>query len=119
MSFEIVKIKPLMTHEQRVYEYARRISHYSLVASAERAESKKFACSMLELNKQICGEFVGCAKRDSKLMDIERLTCNFTFKSDHPVCPSCAKASEHYGRFRDVVSKKAAALRQLNHEMSK
>lgn len=119
MSFEIVKIKPLMAHEQRVYEYARRISYYSLVASAERAESKKFACSMQEINRQICGELVGCIKRDSKLTAIERSICNFAFKSDHPVCPSCAKASEHYSLFRDAVSKKAAALRQLNHEMSK
>ena len=119
MSFEIVKIKPLMTHEQKVYEYARRISHYSLVASAERAGSKKFACSMLELNREACGESVGCTKRDSKLTAIERSICNFTFKSEHTVCPSCAKASEHYSLFRDAVSKKAAALRQLNHEMSK
>ena len=34
-------------------------------------------------------------------------------------CESCDEASKHYHAYRDAVSKKAAALRQLNNEMLK
>lgn len=103
MKFEINKIKSSMIHEQKVYEYARRISHYSLEASRLRAKSKTFNCSSLERNFELFGEKCGCFKHGADQV--------------HKPCSSCLKSHVHYVGFRDAVSKKAAALRQLNKEM--
>lgn len=120
--FKINKIKPSMSHAERVYEYARRISHYSLLASEERGMSKVFDCSMIDENNSKCGERCGCAKRDAILRSREMNTNPSKYLPDqrkYSFCESCEDATNHYRAFRDAVSKKAAALRQLNNEMLK
>lgn len=105
MKFEIVKITPSMTHEEKVYEYARRISHYSLLASKERVLSKVFACENTVRNKALFNEPCGCFKHGA---------------DEHiEPCNPCKESHNHYLSFRNAVSKKAAALRQLNKEMNK
>ena len=120
-SFKINTIKPSMTHKEKVYEYARRISHYSLEASDERKMSKIFDCSRVDANKLECGERCGCSRRVSLIR--QRLINAGDFAGAESVnpsfCESCDDAAMHYHAFRDAVSKKAAALRQLNNEMLK
>ena len=120
--FKINKIKPSMSHAERVYEYARRISHYSLVASEERAMSKIFDCSIIEHNHSECGERCGCSRRESLIRDRLLKAGDYDALESRTgigFCPSCDEAAKHYCAFRDAVSKKAAALRQLNNEMLK
>ena len=120
--FKINKIKPSMSHAERVYEYARRISHYSLVASEERAMSKIFDCSIIERNHSECGERCGCSRRESLIRDRLLKAGDYAALESRTgigFCPSCDDAAKHYCAFRDAVSKKAAALRQLNNEMLK
>lgn len=119
MQFEINPIKSTMTHEDKVYEYARRISYYSLHSSSERDLSKNFACTMLDANKEICGERVGCSRRDNLLVIAENKLGKYGFKSMMPKCQSCSDASKHYEMFRSSRAKQATALRQLNKEMKK
>ena len=120
-SFKITTIKPSMTHEEKVYEYARRISHYSLEASDERKMSKVFDCARIEENEAECGERCGCSRRVSlirrKLVNAGDLAGAESVNPSY--CESCDDAAMHYHAFRDAVSKKAAALRQLNNEMLK
>ncbi|MGL4757597.1 MAG: hypothetical protein ACRCXB_35020 [Aeromonadaceae bacterium] len=120
-SFKINTIKPSMTHEEKVYEYARRISHYSLEASDERKMSKVFDCARLAANEAECGERCGCLRMVSLIR--QRLINAGDFAGAESVnpsfCESCDDAAMHYHAFRDAVSKKAAALRQLNNEMLK
>lgn len=121
-TFSINPIKPSMSHAERVYEYARRISHYSLLASEERKMSKIFDCSMIDENHSKCGERCGCAKRDSILRRKEMSANPSRYLPDqrkYSFCESCEEATNHYQAYRDAVSKKAAALRQLNNEMIK
>ena len=121
-SFKIKTIKPSMTHEEKVYEYARRISHYSLEASDERKMSKVFDCSIIELNHSECGERCGCSRRESLIRDRLLKAGDYAAlesRTGTGFCPSCDEAAMHYCAFRDAVSKKAAALRQLNNEMLK
>lgn len=113
MKFEINKIKPSMTHEEKVYEYARRISFYSLLASEKRAESKIFECVLIPVNKELTGESCGCTEREAHLFSVGSPS-----QGQVPKCEACEKSSASYKEFRDAVSKKAAALRQLNKEMS-
>lgn len=94
-----------MDHEQKVYEYARRISHYSLLSSKERELSKRFNCQELERNFNIFGEKCGCLKHGADLVN--------------KPCEPCLRASIHYVNFRDAKSKQGAAMRQLNKEMKK
>ena len=120
--FKINKIKPSMSHAERVYEYARRISHYSLVASEERAMSKAFDCSIIERNHSECGERCGCSRRESLIRDKLIKAGDYAALESRAgigFCRSCDEAAKHYCAFRDAVSKKAAALRQLNNEMLK
>ena len=120
--FKINKIKPSMSHAERVYEYARRISNYSLVASEERAMSKIFDCSIIEHNHSECGERCGCSRRESLIRDRLLKAGDYAALESRTgigFCPSCDEAAMHYCAFRDAVSKKAAALRQLNNEMLK
>ena len=120
--FKINKIKPSMSHAERVYEYARRISHYSLVASEERGMSKVFDCSIIEHNHSECGERCGCSRRESLIRDRLLKAGDYEALESRTgigFCPSCDEAAMHYCAFRDAVSKKAAALRQLNNEMLK
>ncbi len=105
MTFEIKPIKPVMSHEEKVYEYARRISHYSTTASSQKSLSKIFACENTDRNKKLFDEECGCFKHGAN--------------EHHEPCKPCAEAHDHYIRYRDAVSKKAAALRQLNKEMRK
>lgn len=105
MTFEINPIKPAMNHEEKVYEYARRISHYSLKASKERSLSKVFACENITRNKELFNEECGCFKHGAS--------------EHHKPCKPCTHSHDHYILYRDAVSKKAAALRQLNKEMRK
>lgn len=121
-SFKIKTIKPSMTHEEKVYEYARRISHYSLEASDERKMSKVFDCSIIERNHSECGERCGCSRRESLIRDrLLKAGDHAALESRAGIgfCPSCDEAAMHYCAFRDAVSKKAAALRQLNNEILK
>ncbi|MGL4354105.1 MAG: hypothetical protein ACRCTP_09355 [Aeromonas popoffii] len=110
-----------MTHEDKVYEYARRISHYSLEASDERKMSKIFDCSRVDANKSECGERCGCSRRVSLIRKGLMNAGDFAgAESVNPsFCESCDEAKMHYHAFRDAVSKKATALRQLNNEMLK
>ena len=111
-----------MSHAERVYEYARRISHYSLVASEERAMSKVFDCSIIEHNYSECGERCGCSRRESLIRDRLIKAGDYAALESRTgigFCQSCDEAAKHYCAFRDAVSKKAAALRQLNNEMLK
>jgi hypothetical protein len=120
MKFEINKIKPSMTHEEKVYEYARRISHYSSLASKERHNSKNFNCSKVDENAKICNEFVGCSKRDSIIYERIKKHDLYAIVSDSDFpekCEGCKKASEYYDKFREAKSKQGAAMRQLNKEM--
>ena len=120
--FKINKIKPSMSHAERVYEYARRISHYSLLASEERGMSKVFDCSIIEHNHSECGERCGCSRRESLIRDRLLNAGDYAALESRTgigFCPSCDEAAKHYCAFRDAVSKKAAALRQLNNEMLK
>lgn len=103
--FAINPIKPSMSHEQKVYEYARRISHYSLAASSERSLSKSFNCQNLDRNLEIFGEICGCNKNGADVV--------------HGSCEPCNESSKHYIRFREAKSKQGAAMRQLNKEMAK
>ena len=105
MKFEIVKITPSMSHEEKVYEYARRISHYSLLASDERKLSKVFRCENTLRNMELFNEPCGCFK--------------YGAADSHKPCNPCMKSHIHYLMYREAVSKKAAALRQLNKEMKK
>lgn len=119
MSFEIVKITPSMSHEQKVYEYARRISHYSKESARSKKLSKVFNCSMVDANYQVCGERVGCSRRDNLLVIAQNKIGNYGFQPMIPRCQSCEDASAHYYDFRNAKTKQATALRQLNKEMSK
>lgn len=105
MTFKINKINKTMSHEEKVYEYARRISYYSMLASSERDESKMFDCQSLTRNLTVSGEACGCFKNG--LADI------------YEPCKPCLESHGHYLNYRDAVNKKAAALRQLNSEMKK
>ena len=105
MKFEINPIKPSMSHEEKVYEYARRLSHYSLLASSEREQSKVFLCQNTVRNMELFNEPCGCFKHGAD--------------EHHQPCKPCIFAHEHYLLYRGAVSKKAAALRQLNKEMKK
>lgn len=105
MTFEINKIYPSMSHEDKVYEYARRISHYSLLASSERALSKVFNCSNLDRNFELFGERCGCFKHGAN--------------DAHKPCKACTESHLHYLNFREAKAKRATALRQLNKEMTK
>ena len=101
MNFKINKITTSMSHEQKVFEYARRISFYHLMMAEERGMSKVFACSNLKRNAiDNNGEEVGCLKRP----DLEP-------------CESCSDAADHYVKFRRYNKLKATATRQLNKEM--
>lgn len=105
--FQINKIKPAMSHEEKVYEYARRISFYGRMASHFRQQSKVFNCQHLDVNKKVVGGFydgdpTGCLKNEDK-----------------EPCEPCKKAAIAYGYFRSNTNKKAAAFRQLNSEMSR
>lgn len=105
MTFKIKPIKPAMSHEEKVYEYARRISHYSVLASAEKAQSKIFNCHNLDRNQGLFNERCGCFKNG--------------LADTHEPCQPCLNSHDHYLGYRDAVNKKAAALRQLNREMKK
>lgn len=105
MTFKINPIKPVMDHKDKVYEYARRISHYSLVASEERSLSKVFKCENIARNLMLFSEACGCFKHGAA--------------NAHKPCDPCVKSHNHYLKYRDAVNKKAAALRQLNKEMNK
>lgn len=121
-SFKINTIKPSMTHQEKVYEYARRISHYSLEASDERKMSKIFDCSRVDANKSECGERCGCSRREALVYQSLVKIGNPSYLDAYEpegYCESCDEASKHYHAYRDAVSKKAAALRQLNNEMLK
>ncbi|AOQ26691.1 hypothetical protein [Vibrio phage 2E1] len=119
MKFEIKPIKPVMSHKDKVYEYARRLSHYSLESARFKKLSKIFNCSMLDANYQICGERVGCSRRDNLLVIAQNKIGNYGFQSMMPKCQSCEEASINYLTFRNSKAKQATALRQLNKEMSK
>lgn len=119
MTFEINPIKPAMNHEEKVYEYARRLSHYSTEAAKFKKLSRVFNCSMLDANYQICDERVGCSRRDNLLVISQNKIGNYGFQSMMPKCQSCEEASNHYCHFREAKAKQATALRQLNKEMSK
>ena len=103
MKFKIVKITPSMSHDSKVYEYARRLSHYSLLASEERKLSKVFRCENLDRNTKLFNESCGCFK--------------YGAEEHHKPCKPCMKAHTHYSMYREAVNKKATALRQLNKEM--
>ena len=121
-TFSINPIKPSMSHAERVYEYARRISHYSRVASDERAMSKQFNCSLVDENHAKCGERCGCSRREALVYQSLVKIGNPSYLDAYEpegYCESCDEASKHYHAYRDAVSKKAAALRQLNNEMTK
>lgn len=105
MTFKINPIKPAMSHEEKVYEYARRISYYSLLAADERKLSKVFRCENTARNMEIFNEPCGCFKHGAD--------------EYHKPCKPCIYSHEHYILYRDAVNKKAAALRQLNKEMKK
>lgn len=105
MTFEINPIKPAMSHEEKVYEYARRISHYSILASSEKSKSKVFNCQNISRNLILFSEACGCFKHGAA--DV------------HEPCKPCLDSHSHYLHYRDAVNKKAAALRQLNKEMRK
>lgn len=119
MEFEIKPIKPAMSHEDKVYEYARRISHYSKLASSERSLSKNFSCSMTRENFEITGIECGCSKRESVMVALEHSMGNFHYIHTIEKCKGCSDASAHYDAFRDAKSKQGAAMRQLNKEMYK
>lgn len=119
MEFKITPIKPSMTHEEKVYEYARRIAHYSVTASSERELSKKFACSMIKDNLELTGVACGCTKRESSMIAFERSIGNFDYVHKIEKCHGCKEASKHYDAFREAKSKQGAAMRQLANEMKK
>lgn len=119
MTFKINPIKPAMSHEEKVYEYARRLSHYSTESAKFKKLSKLFNCSMLDANHQICGERAGCSRRDNLLVIAQNKIGNYGFQSMMPKCQSCEEASVNYLTFRNSKAKQATALRQLNKEMSK
>lgn len=106
MKFEINAIKPAMTHEEKVYEYSRRIAYYLHQAKLEREKSKIFNCADLDVNERVVGGFydgepTGCLKNDWK-----------------PSCEACNKSAIHYGKYREHTRKKATAIRQLSKELS-
>jgi hypothetical protein len=106
MKFEIKAIKPTMSHEEKVYEYSRRIAFYLYHAKLEREQSKVFDCADLDVNKKVVGGFydgepTGCLKNEWK-----------------PVCEACNKAAIHYDKYREHTRKKATAIRQLSKELS-
>ena len=119
MTFTIKQIKPAMSHEEKVYEYARRLSHYSIASAKFKKLSKVFNCSMLDVNHKLCGERVGCSRRDNLLTMEQRRIGNYSFQSDIEKCESCEIASHQYFEFRALKAKQATALRQLNKEMEK
>lgn len=101
MKFTINKIMPSMTKDEKILEYARRISFYHLMMSEERKLSKVFACTELKRNSiGNNGAMVGCLKRP----DLEP-------------CQSCSNAARHYLNYRDYNKRKATATRQLNREL--
>lgn len=114
MEFEIIKIKPSMSHEEKVYEYARRISYYSQVASKERKESKIFKCQNLVRNLNLSGKKCGCFSNDITFSEARG---NET--EDTSPCEQCQKARVNYIAYRDAKSKQGAAMRQLSNEMNK
>lgn len=114
MEFEIKPIKPAMSHEEKVYEYARRLSHYSLLASEERRLSKVFKCENILRNLDISGKSCGCFSNDIMFSEAK---CKADICTEP--CEPCVKANVHYSRYRDAKSKQGAAMRQLNKEMSK
>lgn len=119
MEFKITPIKPSMTHEEKVYEYARRISHYSVTASKERELSKKFSCSMIRDNFELTGIACGCSKRESSMIALERSVGNFDYVHKIEKCQGCKEASKHYDAFREEKAKRGAAMRQLASEMKR
>jgi hypothetical protein len=100
MNFKINKITSSMSHDQKVFEYARRISFYHLMMTEERSMSKIFACSNLKRNAIDNSCEVGCLKRP----DLEP-------------CDSCSDSAKHYVFFRRYNKLKATAMRQLNKEL--
>lgn len=117
MTFKINPIKPAMSHEEKVYEYARRISNYSLLASEERRLSKVFKCENILRNLDISGKSCGCFSNE--IMFSEARGNADRHKEPCKPCKPCIKANVHYSRYRDAKSKQGAAMRQLNKEMSK
>jgi hypothetical protein len=112
MKFEIKPIKPKMSHEEKVYEYARRIAYYSKEASTQRDLSKVFKCHNLIRNLEITGKSCGCYSRDIHFSETK-------FNGgDTEKCKPCTKAHVHYLAFREAKSKQGAAMRQLAKEMT-
>lgn len=115
MKFKINPIKPAMTHEEKVYEYARRIAHYSKEASSQRDSSKVFKCKNLLRNQSITGKACGCYSNDITYSE-SRATIGMG--SLEP-CEPCIKAHVHYLAFREAKAKQGAAMRQLASEMKR
>lgn len=91
-----------MPKQDKIVEYARRISFYHIMMTEERTLSKVFNCSELVRNAvNNGGDEVGCLKRP----DLEP-------------CAECKRASEHYEQYRKYNRMRATALRQLNKEFS-
>lgn len=103
-----------MTHEEKVYEYARRISYYSQLASKERKESKVFKCSNLLRNLDITRKKCGCFSNEIIFHEAQAIK-----EVDTSPCDQCKKAHVHYLAYREAKSKQGAAMRQLANEMNK
>lgn len=102
MKFEIKKIHSGISKEERIYEYARRISFYHVIMTEERLLSKVFDCDNLMRNAiDNNGEEVGCLKRP-----------------DLDPCDSCKRSHSHYEQFRKYNRMRATALRQLNKTLA-
>lgn len=108
MDFKINPIKPSMSHEEKVYEYARRIAHYSKTASEERESSKIFKCENILRNLEYSGKHCGCFSNEIALREFPLNPCK-----------PCTMAHSHYLAFRSAKAKQGAAMRQLANEMNK
>lgn len=111
---KINAIKPSMTHEEKVYEYARRISYYSQLASKERSDSKVFKCQNLTRNIRLSGKACGCFSNEIMFSGARS-----NQEEDTSPCKECKKANTHYNNFRAAKSKQGAAMRQLAKEINK
>lgn len=100
MKFKTNKIYPSMPKQDKITEYARRISFYHLMMTEERTLSKVFDCTEMSRNAVDNGEAVGCLKRP-----------------DLTPCEECKRASMHYDQYRKNNRMRATALRQLNKEL--
>ena len=74
---------------------------------------------MIDANREICGEAVGCSRRDNLITMAQRKMGNHSFQSNIEKCKSCEEASYQYYEFRASRTKQATALRQLNKEMER